>query len=117
LQSWSDQGVLLLNATLTVTKSQANSHAKYGWAKFTDAIIKHINDTNSNVVFMLWGGFAQKKGACINPKKHLVLKATHPSPLGANKGGWWGSKNFSKANTYLKENGKDEIIWNSVNCN
>lgn len=111
LHAWHVQGVLLLNATLTVTKAQPNSHAKFGWAKFTDAIIRYLNKNHENIVFMLWGGFAQKKGACIDGKRHLVLKATHPSPLGANKGGWFGSKPFSQANDYLAKHNKAEIDW------
>ncbi len=101
----------MLNATLTVRKGEANSHAKLGWAKFTDAIIEHLSKQHNHLVFMLWGGFAQKKGERISKAKHLVLKATHPSPLGANKGGWFGSKHFSKANAYLEANGKGGIDW------
>ncbi|KAI8904085.1 uracil-DNA glycosylase-like protein, partial [Gorgonomyces haynaldii] len=111
LLSWAAQGVLLLNASLTVRKGEPNSHAAFGWATFTDDIIKHINASRRNVVFMLWGGFAQKKGAAIDKKKHLVLKATHPSPLGANKGGWFGCKHFSQANAYLEQHGLSKINW------
>ena len=111
LTSWTNQGVLLLNATLTVRKAEANSHASLGWQTFTDAIIAYINNNKSNVVFMLWGGYAQKKGKSVDEKRHLVLKATHPSPLGANKGGWFGSKHFSKANAYLQSNSLTPIDW------
>ncbi|OAJ38207.1 uracil-DNA glycosylase [Batrachochytrium dendrobatidis JEL423] len=114
LNSWCQQGVLLLNASLTVRQSEPNSHAKCGWLKFTDAIIAYINKNNQGVVFMLWGGFAQKKGTVVDKKKHLVLKATHPSPLGANKGGWFGCKHFSKANEYLKSKGRGVVDWASI---
>ena len=111
LQGWAREGVLLLNATLTVRKGEANSHAKCGWMIFTDAIIAHLNRSCDKLVFMLWGGFAQKKGSMINSRKHLILKATHPSPLGANKGGWFGCQHFSKANTYLEKAGKTPVDW------
>ncbi|KAJ1339021.1 uracil-DNA glycosylase [Batrachochytrium salamandrivorans] len=114
LEAWCQEGVLLLNSSLTVRQSEPNSHAKCGWLKFTDAVIALINREQSHVVFMLWGGFAQKKGAAIDGKKHLVLKATHPSPLGANKGGWFGSKHFSKANAYLEANGRSTINWANI---
>ncbi|KAJ3302665.1 hypothetical protein HDV03_004785 [Kappamyces sp. JEL0829] len=113
LQAWQSQGVLLLNATLTVRKGAPNSHAKWGWAQFTDAVIQYLAKNRANLVFMLWGGFAQKKGSHIDPKRHLVLKAAHPSPLGADKG-WWGSKHFSKANAYLESKGKDPIEWGAI---
>lgn len=111
LEGWAKEGVLLLNATLTVRQGEANSHAKAGWMTFTDAIISLLNRSSSNTVFMLWGGFAQKKATLINSRKHLILKATHPSPLGANKGGWFGCKHFSKANEYLEKNGKGTVDW------
>ncbi|KAJ3051767.1 hypothetical protein HK097_007230 [Rhizophlyctis rosea] len=114
LEGWCTEGVLLLNASLTVRKGEPNSHASIGWMKFTDAIVSYINKNNRNVVFMLWGGFAQKKGGSIDKKRHLVLKATHPSPLGANKGGWFGCKHFSKANEYLKNNGIKPVDWNHL---
>ena len=111
LEAWVSQGVLLLNASLTVRKGEPNSHASYGWADFTNAIIEYLNRSGDHLVFMLWGGFAQKKGSCIDKKKHLVLTATHPSPLGANKGGWFGCKHFSKANAYLEQHNKAAIDW------
>lgn len=111
LEDWVPQGVVLLNATLTVRKGQANSHSSYGWSKFTDAIILKLNKSHDNIVFMLWGGFAQKKCNMIDSKRHLILKATHPSPLGANKGGWFGCEHFSKANAYLELKGKKPINW------
>ncbi|KAJ3030715.1 hypothetical protein HDV00_008734 [Rhizophlyctis rosea] len=114
LEGWCTEGVLLLNASLTVRRGEPNSHATIGWAKFTDAIVSYINKNNRNVVFMLWGGFAQKKGGSIDKKRHLVLKATHPSPLGANKGGWFGCKHFSKANEYLVKNGVKPVDWNHL---
>jgi len=114
LTGWSKQGVLLLNACLTVRKSQPNSHKGKGWETFTDEVINQINKQRNNVVFLLWGGYAQKKGSKIDNKRHLVLKATHPSPLGANKGGWFGCKHFSKANEYLKKHNKEEIDWTNL---
>ncbi|KAJ3187833.1 hypothetical protein HDU85_006226 [Gaertneriomyces sp. JEL0708] len=114
LEGWTTEGVLLLNAALTVRKSQANSHKDIGWATFTDAIISHLNKSKSRLVFMLWGGFAKKKGASIDKNKHLVLTSAHPSPLSANKGGWFGCKHFSQANSYLKKNGLGEVNWNHL---
>ena len=115
LKAWQDQGVLLLNTTLTVLKSTPNSHSKYGWQDFTDEIIRYLGASTSSssqhLVFMLWGKFAQSKEKWINRSKHLVLKAAHPSPLGANKGGWWGCKHFSKANAFLEKKGKTAIDW------
>ncbi|HKJ47513.1 MAG TPA: uracil-DNA glycosylase [Christiangramia sp.] len=111
LERWADQGVLLLNATLTVRAHQAGSHQKKGWEKFTDNVIKLISDKKENVVFMLWGGYAKKKAKLIDETKHLVLETGHPSPLSANRGYWFGNKHFSEANEYLKENGKKEIDW------
>uniref|UniRef100_K3X359 Uracil-DNA glycosylase n=1 Tax=Globisporangium ultimum (strain ATCC 200006 / CBS 805.95 / DAOM BR144) TaxID=431595 RepID=K3X359_GLOUD len=114
LSSWSQQGVLLLNTVLTVRKGEPNSHKKQGWETLTDAIIQRINNNTSNVVFLLWGKPAQEKGAIINTKKHLVVKSSHPSPLGATKTNapFIGSKCFSKANEYLIAHGKDPIDWN-----
>ena len=103
LTNWAKQGVLLLNAVLTVAPHNAGSHQKQGWEQFTDCIIKYINDTQENVVFMLWGGYAKKKSELINGDKHLILTANHPSPLSANRGGWFGCKHFSTANEYLTE--------------
>lgn len=111
LERWADQGVLLLNATLTVRESLAGSHQNQGWETFTDAIIQKISDGKEKVVFMLWGGFAKKKGAKIDRSKHFVLETGHPSPLSANRGLWFGNKHFSKANDYLKNNGLKEIAW------
>ena len=111
LERWADQGVLLLNATLTVRQSEAGSHQKKGWETFTDAVIRKISDEKENVIFLLWGGFAQKKASLIDSKKHLILNSGHPSPLSANRGFWFGNKHFSKANDYLKSIGKEEINW------
>ena len=111
LERWADQGVLLLNATLTVRESEAGSHQKQGWETFTDAVIQKISDEKENVVFLLWGGFAQKKGTKIDRAKHYVLESGHPSPLSANRGFWFGNKHFSKTNTYLQSLGKTMIEW------
>ncbi|MDP2159914.1 MAG: uracil-DNA glycosylase [Flavobacterium sp.] len=111
LERWANQGVLMLNATLSVREGQAGSHQKQGWETFTDAVIQHISDKKEHVVFLLWGGFAQKKGAKIDRNKHYVLQSGHPSPLSANRGFWFGNKHFSKTNTYLKELGIQEIDW------
>lgn len=111
LERWASQGVMLLNATLTVRAGQAGSHQGKGWETFTDAVIKLISDEKQHVVFMLWGAYAQKKGAIIDGKKHLVLKAKHPSPMAANYGGWFGNKHFSQANTYLESKGLPPIEW------
>jgi len=111
LANWAKQGVLLLNATLTVRggHTEANSHSKCGWQCFTDAVIRVINSRLEGVVFLLWGGFAQKKGAIIDTARHTVIKSSHPSPLSAKK--WWGSKPFSQCNEALKSTGKGEINW------
>lgn len=111
LERWADQGVLLLNATLTVRESLAGSHQNQGWETFTDAVIQKISDENQNVVFLLWGGFAKKKGAKIDRSKHFVFETGHPSPLSANRGLWFGNKHFSKTNDYLKSIQKPEIQW------
>ena len=110
LTRWSDQGVLLLNATLTVRAAQAGSHQKRGWEEFTDAAIRELASRRSGIVFILWGSYAQKKGAFIDRSKHLVLTSPHPSPLSAYQG-FFGNHHFSTANRYLKEQGKSEIIW------
>lgn len=110
LTRWSDQGVLLLNATLTVRASQAGSHQKRGWEEFTDAAIRELAERRENIVFILWGSYAQKKGAFINRNRHLVLTSPHPSPLSAYQG-FFGNHHFSRANRYLAEHGKKEIIW------
>ncbi|MCO6163547.1 uracil-DNA glycosylase [Flavobacterium sp. NRK F7] len=111
LEHWAKQGILLLNATLTVRESQAGSHQNKGWETFTDAVIKKISDEKKEVVFLLWGGFAKKKGLKIDRTKHFVLETGHPSPLSANRGLWFGNKHFSKTNEYLKSIGKPEIKW------
>ncbi|ALJ00352.1 uracil-DNA glycosylase [Rufibacter tibetensis] len=110
LERWAEQGVLLLNATLTVRAHQAGSHQKKGWEEFTDAVIKKVSDEKEHVVFLLWGAYAQKKGLIIDDKKHLVLKAAHPSPFAADKG-FFGTRHFSKTNVYLREHGLPEINW------
>lgn len=110
LDDWAEQGVLLLNATLTVRAHLANSHKDLGWGKFTDFIIKEISDRKENVVFVLWGGFAQKKISLIDESKHLVLQAVHPSPLSVYRG-FFGSKPFSKINDYLKSKNIEPIAW------
>ena len=111
LERWADQDILLLNATLTVRENEAGSHQKKGWETFTDAVIQKLSEEKENVVFLLWGGFAQKKGAKIDRNKHYVLETGHPSPLSANRGFWFGNKHFSKTNAYLKSVGKQEIDW------
>ncbi len=111
LERWARQGVLLLNATLTVRESEAGSHQKKGWEEFTDAVIKKISDEKEHVVFLLWGGFAKKKGAKIDRNKHFVLEAGHPSPLSANRGFWFGNKHFSATNSFLKSKNFKEIEW------
>ena len=111
LSSWAKQGVLLLNATLTVRAHQACSHQKQGLEKFTDAIIQNISDQKKQIVFLLWGGFAKKKGTNIDLSKHFVLTSGHPSPLSANRGFWFGNKHFSQTNEYLKSIGKTTIEW------
>lgn len=111
LKRWASQGVFLLNATLTVRAHEAGSHQHKGWEEFTDRVVKELSDRHQGLVFILWGGFAKKKGAVIDRKKHLVLEAAHPSPLSANRGGFFGCKHFSKANDYLVQNGKTPIQW------
>jgi uracil-DNA glycosylase len=110
LERWAKQGVLLLNATLTVRDSSPGSHQNKGWEAFTDAVIKKISDEKENVVFLLWGAYAQKKGEVINRQKHLVLLSPHPSPFSADRG-FFGNKHFSKANDYLRSKGLKEIDW------
>ncbi|MBR5594103.1 MAG: uracil-DNA glycosylase [Bacteroidaceae bacterium] len=110
LTRWSDQGVLLLNATLTVRAAQAGSHQRRGWEEFTDAAIRELASRRNGIVFILWGSYAQKKGAFIDRNRHLVLSSPHPSPLSAYQG-FFGNHHFSTANRYLKEQGKSEIIW------
>ncbi len=110
LTRWSKQGVLLLNATLTVKAGMAGSHQNKGWEQFTDAVIKELSDRRNNLVFMLWGSYAQKKGEVINEEKHYILRSAHPSPLSAHRG-FLGNKHFSKANKYLILNDLDPIDW------
>lgn len=110
LTRWSDQGVLLLNATLTVRAAQAGSHQKRGWEEFTDAAIRELANRRENIVFILWGSYAQKKGAFIDRNRHLVLTSPHPSPLSAYQG-FFGNHHFSRANAYLAEHGKNTIKW------
>ena len=110
LISWAQQGVLLLNTVLTVEQGQAHSHKHLGWEKFTDRVIQGLSDENQDIVFLLWGSHAQKKGASIDTKKHIVLKAPHPSPLSAHRG-FLGCKHFSLTNQKLKERGKVPINW------
>lgn len=111
LGRWAKQGVLLLNAGLTVRKDEANSHKHLKWNVFTDAVIDVINQKSENVVFLLWGSFAQKKGKLINREKHLILESGHPSPLSANRGMWFGNNHFRLTNEYLKIKGKGEVEW------
>ena len=110
LESWAKQGILLLNATLTVEASNAGSHQKKGWEEFTDTVIKLLSEEKQNIVFILWGSYAQKKGVKIDRTKHLVIETAHPSPLGAYRG-FWESKPFSKTNEYLKSKNIQEINW------
>ena len=111
LSDWANQGVLLLNSILTVEKGLPGSHANKGWEKFTENVIKLISSNKQNVVFMLWGGYANKKESLIDSSNHLILTSGHPSPMSANRGYWFGNKNFSKCNVYLKENGIKDIFW------
>lgn len=110
LTRWAEQGVLLLNATLTVRAHQAGSHQKQGWETFTDAVIKKVAEERENIVFILWGSYAQKKGAFIDRTRHLVLSSAHPSPLSAYQG-FFGNKHFSLTNAYLEQHGKSPIKW------
>ena len=111
LTRWADQGILLLNATLTVRAHQAGSHQGKGWEKFTNKVIEILSSQKENLVFLLWGGSAKRKKSLINEKKHLILTSGHPSPLSANKGYWFGNKHFSKTNEYLVSMGSNEIKW------
>jgi uracil-DNA glycosylase len=110
LETWARQGTLLLNSVLTVRAGAAGSHQKLGWEEFTDAVIRNVSEQKTGVVFMLWGKYAERKGACIDRKKHLVLTAAHPSPLSAHNG-FFGCRHFSQANTYLTRNGHAPIRW------
>jgi len=111
LERWADQGVLLLNATLTVRAHHAGSHQKKGWEQFTDAVIQTVSNELEGVVFLLWGGFAKKKSSLIDKTKHHILTSGHPSPLSANRGLWFGNQHFSKTNDLLNRMGKEAIDW------
>lgn len=111
LTYWAQQGVLLLNSSLTVKESEPNSHQNAGWEQFTDKVIDIVNEQTEHTVFILWGSKAQKKGKYIDTDKHLILTAVHPSPLAANRGGFFGTKPFSKTNDYLKQHGQTPIDW------
>lgn len=111
LEHWAKQGVLLLNATLTVQANQAGSHQNKGWEKFTDHVIETISNRKSNVVFMLWGGYAKRKGKLIDSEKHHILTSGHPSPLSANRGYWFGNRHFSRCNELLKSLQLEPIDW------
>lgn len=111
LERWAQQGVFLLNATLTVRAHEAGSHQKKGWETFTDAVIKVISEHNDNVIFLLWGGFAKKKSKLIDTNKHTILTSGHPSPLSANRGYWFGNSHFSQVNVILENLGKSKIEW------
>ncbi|MDD4937645.1 MAG: uracil-DNA glycosylase [Candidatus Shapirobacteria bacterium] len=110
LENWAKQGVLMLNATLTVKAHMAGSHQNKGWEKFTDAVVKILSEQKENLVFILWGSYAQKKGSVINENKHMVIRSVHPSPLSAYNG-FFGSKPFSQTNAYLIFSGKEPIEW------
>ena len=111
LTRWAEQGVLLLNASLTVRAHQANSHSALGWQKFTDAAIQALASQREHLVYMLWGGYARGKAYMIDRQKNLVLESVHPSPLSANRGGWFGQHQFSRCNAYLEQNGQTPINW------
>lgn len=111
LSRWAVQGVLLLNATLTVRVHEAGSHQRRGWEQFTDAAIRALSQGREHVVFILWGSYARSKKALVDTGKHLVLESVHPSPLSANRGGWFGNHHFSRANAYLAEHGQATINW------
>lgn len=111
LSRWAQQGVLLLNATLTVRSGMAGSHQRKGWETFTDAVIAKISEEKSGVVFLLWGGYAKKKGAKIDQSKHCILTSGHPSPLSANRGFWFENKHFSKTNSFLQSQNQPMIQW------
>ncbi|MCA9364088.1 uracil-DNA glycosylase [Candidatus Kaiserbacteria bacterium] len=110
LRRWAEQGVLLLNATLTVRANTPGSHQHKGWEEFTDAAVRHLSEQREPLVFMLWGNYAKQKGACIDRQKHCVLEAAHPSPFSAHHG-FFGCRHFSKANEYLVAHGKTPIGW------
>ena len=114
LTRWAEQGVLLLNATLTVRAHQANSHSTLGWQTFTDAAIRALATHREHLVYMLWGGYARSKAYMIDKQRNLVLESVHPSPLSANRGGWFGQHQFSRCNAYLEQNGLTPIILNKT---
>ena len=111
LTRWCKQGVLLLNATLTVRAHEANSHQKLGWSQFTDAAIKALSDHRKGLVYMLWGSYARSKRYLINQQQNLILESVHPSPLSANRGGWFGQHQFSRCNAYLEIKGITPVYW------
>lgn len=111
LVRWAKQGVMLLNATLTVRAASPGSHQNRGWEQFTDAVIRTVSEQRTNVVFLLWGNYARQKGAKIDRTKHLVLESGHPSPMSANKGYWFGNRHFSQTNSYLISKGLQPIDW------
>lgn len=111
LSRWASQGVLLLNSTLTVRAHMANSHSNIGWQQFTDAVIRILNKEKKELVFMLWGGYARSKKTLIDANRHLILESVHPSPLSANRGGWFNQHQFSACNKYLSSKGKTAIDW------
>lgn len=111
LTRWAEQGVLLLNATLTVRAHQAGSHQRHGWERFTDAAISRLSEGRDHLVFILWGGYARSKASLIDRSRHLVLESVHPSPLSANRGGWFGNHHFSRCNEYLSGHGMGPINW------
>lgn len=111
LEGWADQGVLLLNATLTVRAHQAGSHQNKGWETFTDAVIGKLSQKKEGLIFLLWGGYAKKKATLIDAQRHHILTSGHPSPLSANRGLWFGNKHFSKTNAILIAQGKQPIDW------
>ena len=110
LDRWAEQGVLLLNAVLTVREHEAASHAGRGWEQFTDAVVRRINAEKQGIVYLLWGSYAQKKGAMVDSARNCIMKSVHPSPLSVYRG-FWGCKHFSKANEYLTNQGKTPITW------
>ena len=111
LTRWAEQGVLLLNATLTVRAHQAGSHQRHGWERFTDAAISRLSEGRDHLVFILWGGYARSKASLIDRSRHLMLESVHPSPLSANRGGWFGNHHFSRCNEYLAGHGMGPINW------
>lgn len=111
LTRWARQGVLLLNATLTVRAHEANSHARLGWSIFTDAAIRALAREREHIVYMLWGAYARSKRGFVDPSRNLILEAAHPSPMSANRGGWFGNKHFSQCNAYLVSHGEKPIEW------